>query len=167
MVDGLCAAAEARGIRLLRDKKALGLGERISRFMQRIGAADRVFVVLSDRYLRSPYCMFELLEVWRNARQDAGEFLNRVRIYTLPCAVIATPLQRARYAVFWKEEHDQLAAFVREHGADILGEADFGRFKLMQEFAHRVGDILALVMDIVQPRTFEELEKYGFDDLVS
>lgn len=34
----------------------------------------------------------------------------------------------------------------------------------MQMFAHSVGDVLAAFADIVQPRTFEALQKYGFDD---
>jgi hypothetical protein len=36
------------------------LGERISEFMKRIGRGDRVFVVLSDNYCKSYYCMSEL-----------------------------------------------------------------------------------------------------------
>jgi hypothetical protein len=38
--------------------------------MQRIGRADRVFAVLRDKYLKSPYCMFKLFEVWRNSGAD-------------------------------------------------------------------------------------------------
>ena len=41
IVDQLCAAAEERGINILRDKKVLGLGDRISKFMQRIGRGNR------------------------------------------------------------------------------------------------------------------------------
>ena len=36
---------------------------------------------------------------------------------------------------------------------------------LMQRFFTQVADILGTLADIVQPRTFEELERYGFDDL--
>ena len=46
IVDQLCAAAEQKGITILRDKNVLGLGERISKFMQRIGQGKRVFVTL-------------------------------------------------------------------------------------------------------------------------
>ena len=81
----------------------LGLGESISKFMQRIGRADRVFVVLSDRYLRSPYCMFELFEVWRNCRREEAEFVQRVRAYTLPGTNISRPRDRLQYAIHWKE----------------------------------------------------------------
>lgn len=48
IVDRFYAEAERRRIKILRDKRVLGLGDRISRFMQRIGRADRVFVVLSE-----------------------------------------------------------------------------------------------------------------------
>lgn len=164
-VDRLCAAAERRGITVIRDKKALNLGELIAKFMQRIGRADRVFVVLSDKYLRSPYCMFELFEVWRNCRREEAEFLNRVRAYTLPGTNISRPRERLPYAIHWKEEYEALAASVKQHGPDILGEEDLRQFKLMQEFSGRVSDILALVSDRLQPRSFEELEKHWLGDL--
>ena len=34
----------------------------------------------------------------------------------------------------------------------------------MQDFASKVGDILALFANIVQPRSFDDLKTYGFDD---
>jgi hypothetical protein len=34
----------------------------------------------------------------------------------------------------------------------------------MRNFYTHVADILGTIADIVQPRTFEELERYGFND---
>jgi internalin A len=164
IVDKLCAAAEARDISILRDKKTLGLGDRISKFMQRLGRADRIFVVLSEKYLKSPYCMFELFEVWRNCRQDDQEFLNRIRVYTLPEAMIWTPVDRAKCAAYWKEESDKLEALVKQYGYDVLGEKDHKHYKMMKEFFYHIGDILATVADILQPKNFEEFERYGLQD---
>ena len=62
--------------------------------MRRIGRGDRVFVVLSDKYLRSPYCIFELFEVWRTSRAEDEEFLRRIRVYSLPDAQIRTTLDQ-------------------------------------------------------------------------
>ena len=45
----------------------------------------------------------------------------------------------------------------------VVGERDFREFKLMGDFSRHVSDILAVVNDIVLPRTPEELERYGFD----
>jgi internalin A len=164
IVDKLCAAAEERGISILRDKKVLGLGDRISKFMQRLGRGDRIFVVLSEKYLKSTYCMFELCELWRNSGQNDEEFLNRVRVYTLPDAKIWTPLDRARSAAYWKEEVEKLEALVKKTGYDILGAKDHQHYRMMKEFFYHIGDILATVADIVQPKTFEELERYGLLD---
>ena len=61
IVEDVCLEAKRRGIEIIRDVTGLGLGESISRFMQKIGASDRVIVILSEKYLQSPYCMFELL----------------------------------------------------------------------------------------------------------
>jgi internalin A len=85
-------------------------------------------------------------------------------VYALPDAHAATPLQRARLAAYWKTQHDELAALIKQHGAEILANDDFQRFKDMGTFYRHVPDILAALFDTVQPRSFEELERYGFDD---
>jgi internalin A len=163
IVDRLCAEAEARGQTILWDNAVMKLGDSISAFMRRIGEGDRVFVILSDKYLRSPHCMFELCEIWRTSRQEGPALLERVRVYTLGDADIWRPLSRTRYAAHWKNEHDEMEAFVRENGStSILGERDFAAYRRMGEFYHHVGDILATLAYIVQPRSFEELRKYGF-----
>ena len=61
-VDQLCASREKKGIKIIRDKTAMRYGDRISKFMSRIARGDRIFVVLSDKYLKSAYCMHELLD---------------------------------------------------------------------------------------------------------
>ena len=169
IVDRLLEEAKVRGIRILYDKSALGLGERISKFMKRIGQADRVFVVLSDKYLKSPHCMFELFEIWRNSQQEEDEFLRRIRIYTLPGTKIFSPLDRAKCAIYWKKQREELRSVMDESGLDsleILGKKDFQTYKLMLDFAHHVSDILATMADIVQPQSFEELAQYGLSDIV-
>jgi internalin A len=54
IVDQLCEAAEQRSLVILRDKKVLGLGDSISKFMQRLAGGNRAFVILRDKYFRSP-----------------------------------------------------------------------------------------------------------------
>lgn len=161
LVDQLCEGAEAKGVAILRDKTAVGLGDRLTKFMRSLAAQDRVFVILSRKYLESPYCMFELLEIWRLCKQDDAEFLRKIRCFALPDAEFSSPLQRMQRAVHWNKEFDELDALVKKHGATLLGEEDFRRYKLMQDFAHRVGDILCVVADTLQPRTVDDLLVYG------
>ena len=34
----------------------------------------------------------------------------------------------------------------------------------MEEFAIKISDVLALFTDVVQPKTFDDFLKYGFED---
>jgi len=163
VVEKFCQLAKEKGIGILRDTQDLRLGDQLSPFMRRIGLGDKVFVIISDKYLKSPNCMYELFEIWRNSRQEADEFLRRVRIYSTSCAEIFSVTGRLNYAIHWKNEHDAIKATISKHGANVLGEEDFKAFKRMDEFAGRVGDILAAVANVIHARKFEDLEQYGFD----
>jgi internalin A len=164
IVDKLCDEAEKRGTPILRDKKVLGFGDSIAKFMKDIGKGDRVFVILSDKYLKSPFCMFELFEIWRNSRGEEEEFLKRCRVFTLDDAQIWNLRGRLKYAKYWKAQYDEVDGDIKEAGASILGTKDFVELKLMRDFTNHVGDILAMFANIVQPRSFEDLVKYGFTD---
>ncbi|MDR3514513.1 MAG: COR domain-containing protein [Azospirillaceae bacterium] len=163
-VDQLCDAAQARGQPIIRDKTALRRGDLISKFMTEIGTGDRVFVFLSDKYLKSPFCMTELFGIWRNSRQDEAEFQRRVRVYTVASARIWTLGDRLRYATYWEQQHNKLDAAIRDGRASLLGERDLREFRLMQEFSHHVMAILALIADTVQARDFDDFLRNGFDD---
>ena len=65
-VDELEQAFAARGLRVVRDKKDLGYKGSIEAFEQRIGRGQCVVLVISDKYLRSPHCMYELLKMQEN-----------------------------------------------------------------------------------------------------
>jgi hypothetical protein len=58
-----------------------------------------------------------------------------------------------------------LENIINRYGVEILGEDDIKQFKLMKGFTGRVSDILAMVADRLQPRSFDELEKHWLDDL--
>jgi internalin A len=133
--------------------------------MSQIAQGDVIFVVLSDKYLKSPYCMFELFEIWRVNRQDETEFLKRVRIYILDDAKISTPGGRLRYAGYWRKEYSELKRAMKwAGGVDVVGEADLRLYKLMQEYYNKISDILALFANILQPRSFDYLKSYGFGE---
>jgi internalin A len=163
LVDRLCEEATARGITIIRDKSAVHYGERISRFMDRIGRADRVFIILSDKYLRSAYCMHELFEVWRNCRQDQAEFVARTRVY-VTSARIGTLWERGQYAIHWRKRFDEVNAFVRQHSLLVLSERDIADYRRMMSFVHETANILALIQDVWRPRDFEDFITYGFDE---
>jgi hypothetical protein len=163
-VDELCEAAKSRNVSIVRDKTTLSRGDRISEFMEKIGEGDRVFIFLSSKYLRSPYCMFELFEIWRNNRQDKANFLGHVRFFAIDGAKIGKPEEWLRYTKFWQQERNKLKQAIDRVGWQDAGEEATKRFRNIETFAGKISDVLALFADVVQPRTFEDFLIYGFED---
>jgi internalin A len=159
VVDRLCSEAEARGKRIIRDNTEMKTGDRISIFIDRIGKAavnGRVCIVLSDKYLRSAYCMHELFDVWHNCREDGSAFIDRTRVVVLPCARIATPIDRAQYVIHWQARFKELQKLVRKHGQFVLSDKDNSEFRLMSRFVHETANVLQLVQDTLRPRSFDD-----------
>jgi internalin A len=162
-VNRFCDAAAGKGVAVVRDRTAMHPGERISRFMERIGRGDRVFVFLSDKYLKSTYCMTELFDIWRNCREDDAAFIARTRVYVLPCARIGTLAERTQYVLHWRTKFDETDGLVKAHGPGILADADLTDYRRMGTFVSQTPDMLRLVQDILKPRRFEDFVD-GLDD---
>ena len=62
IVNELDTDLQTRGIMVVRDKRDLGFKGMIRDFMQQIGRGHAVILVISDKYLKSPNCMFELVD---------------------------------------------------------------------------------------------------------
>jgi internalin A len=132
-------------------------GDLISGFMKRIGLADNVIVVLSDKYLRSPYCMTELHSIYQRSVSEKDDFLRRIIPLTLEDAQISKWQDRAEHAKHWKKEFSQMKKQLSD-----LGTADFALYKSMQDWYNHVGDMLAYVNDKLSPHGFDEIVKDDF-----
>ena len=83
VVDRLCETLMKDGWNIIRDSGVLRSGDLISGFMKRIGFADHMIVILSDKYLRSPSCMTELYYIYRRSLGEKDDFLRRIIPLTL------------------------------------------------------------------------------------
>jgi internalin A len=164
VVKRFCDAAAAKGVKLLYDRNTLRPGDRTSVFIERIGRGDRIYIFLSDKYLKSTYCMTELFEVWRNCRQDDAAFIAHTRIFVLPCASIGTLAERTQYVLYWRAKFEETDALVKAHGPGILADADLADYRRMETFVGKTPDMLRLVLDVLNPRAFEDFVEYGLDD---
>ena len=105
LVDKLEKAFLSQGVELQRDVSSMSYGDSISAFMKQMGQGEAIVVVLSDDYLRSEYCLFELLEASRHS-----EFAERV----FPLVMTGTPIIDAadslRYYGHWEAKEQELIA---------------------------------------------------------
>src|ERR1041385_7739077 len=103
VVNQIDRALQERGIKLVRDKRDLGYKGSIREFMERIGRGHCIVVVISDKYLRSPNCMFELVEI-----ADGKQFHDRIFPLVLNDANIYDPLKRIEYVKYWEVKRGEL-----------------------------------------------------------
>src|SRR5690606_26888724 len=66
IVNQIDRSWEERGINIIRNRRDLGYKGSIKEFMERTGQGNCIIVVVSDKYLRSPNCTFELVEIADN-----------------------------------------------------------------------------------------------------
>ena len=96
-------------IRVVRDKKDLGYRESIEKFEERIGQGRCVILVISDGYLRSEHCMYELLCIDENKN-----LRERVLPLVLESAYIYKPIDRINYIKYWGNEKNELDGAIRD-----------------------------------------------------
>jgi hypothetical protein len=120
IVNELDADLQAKGIMVVRDKRDLGFKGMIRDFMQQIGRGHAVIVVISDKYLRSPNCMFELVEIARNK-----DLYERVFPIVLADADIYNPINRIRYIKYWEDKLKELDEAMKSvSSANLQGMRD-------------------------------------------
>lgn len=103
------AELSAKSIHLVRDKADVGFKGMIREFMEKIGQGNLVVLIISDKYLKSKNCMFELLEV-----EKKGEFFSRVFPVILPDADIYDSIGIIKYLKYWDQKIKELNAHVKE-----------------------------------------------------
>ena len=117
VVTELDWAFRNEGILVVQDKRDLQFKGDIRAFMQRIGQGKCVIIVLSDKYLKSENCLFELLEIAKH-----GSFSDRIFPVVLESARIYKALDRIRYVQYWEEQVARLEqAFRTVSAANLHG----------------------------------------------
>jgi formylglycine-generating enzyme required for sulfatase activity len=109
VVNQIDQALQQRDLKIIRDKRDLGYKGSISAFMERIGQGNCVIVVISDKYLRSPNCMFELVEI-----AEGKQFHDRIFPIVLSSAEIYDPVKRLEYVKHWEVKRGELAQAMKE-----------------------------------------------------
>lgn len=158
IADQVCSALKKRGIKVLRDREAVPFRASIGEFMKRMGRGKCVIVVLSKRYLESPNCMFELMEIARH-----GGMRKRVFPLFLPDAKISTGEEKLVYVKYWEKRTRELDAKMKKvMGANLTSiRKELDRCVAIRAgidgILERLGDMNALSLQEHQESSFAGL----------
>jgi internalin A len=158
LVDRLQKALDESGIRVLRDREEVRYKDSIRQFMRRIGQGKCVVVVISEKYLKSDNCMFELLEVLHS-----GAFRERIFPIVLPDANIYDAIETVLYAAYWDDRIHKLEEALKRVGSANMtsSQATLNRWvevrRLFNSIAGTLQDMNALTPEQHEGAGFEEL----------
>ncbi len=165
VVDDLCAVLGQQGIQVRRDRDEMRPGDLISEFMDRLADGDFILLVISDKYLRSEYCMYELFRIYRNCADKSDRFLKKVIPIILPDSKIDSMTDRLQRAIHWTNLEKEQKPLV-EGNLEAVGTEFFRKFKLIGEFARNTSNMLEYLVDKLQPRDFERQAQQGFKEVL-
>lgn len=147
VVDKLYDSLKSDNIEVIRDKMSLEYGGLISEFMKETGQGDLVVVFISDKYVRSPYCMYELFEIARNSRWEKSEFAKRVLPVRVESLKLDDPMVLDEYFEHWEQEKDKWEAFMRKR-MDAVTQAQSTRYHNTKEIQRQFGRLADWLADI-------------------
>lgn len=147
LVNRLYESLKADGFELKRDKMDLQYRGFISDFMRELGRGGLIVVALSDKYLRSPYCMHELNEIFRNSRQERDEFAKRIFPIRVEEIKINDPIDLGSYLTFWNEELKKWNELVKNNPSQ-LGRALFDEYEKIKEIHSNCGELLGYLRNM-------------------
>lgn len=132
------------GITVERDVRDIGPWKSIRDFMKSIRQQDYAVLVISDSYLKSKNCMFEVTEMMKER-----EYADKI----FPAVVehgIYDPLARLEYIKYWKQECDKLETAIKGMDPSTTVElaAELKRYK---SISSSMGEFLDLVSNMNNP----------------
>lgn len=131
-------------ITVKRDIRNIGTWKSIREFMKSIRNQDYVVLIISDYYLKSKNCMFEVTEVMKE--QAYGE---RIFPAVVECGIY-DPLIRAEYISYWQQECDKLEAAIR--GLEPANATELTvELKRYKSIASSIGEFLGMVAERNNP----------------
>lgn len=149
------------GYYVQRDIRETDYKRNIKEFMQTIGDSDYVIPLISDTFLRSHNCMYEILELTRNS-----DYKSRVLQIILQSAKIFNPIDRAKYLEFWSNQCKDLEAILNSNIPDNAKERlkkDFSDFKNIEKTIY---DFTTFLSDEIG-KTLYDLENENFKSILS
>lgn len=159
-VDGFQRRAAKAGLAIRRDEQELGLGDSIAAFAQAMSEGDRIYVMLSAAYLKSPWCIDELTRLWIACGQNREAFREKVMVYLHDPDLIRTQSAIKAHVDDVTAERDALQALVAAGQTDPDG---YKEFSMLNDALRSLHPVLSCIRGHIQPSSIDELLAYGVE----
>ncbi|MFZ1677616.1 MAG: TIR domain-containing protein [Saprospiraceae bacterium] len=139
----LTKTLEQEDIQFILDKRDLAYRQSINNFMVELGKADMVIIILSNKYLKSEYCMFELIQIYRN-----DNLRDRIFPIVLDEVKISSSADRLEFVKFWEGQLENLQKKVKELNSLSYIEGITDDLNLYAEIRNNIARLTGILRDI-------------------
>ncbi|MEZ5038675.1 MAG: COR domain-containing protein [Saprospiraceae bacterium] len=147
MVNKLYDSLIADGFEVLRDNMNIEYGGLISEFMKALGKGDLIVVFVSEKYAKSPYCMFELYEIARNSKWDRTLFSSRILIIPVEPIRFDDPEVLEEYFDYWERQYNKWKKLMEKRLEQSTGST-YTRYENTKAITQKFGDLSDWLIDI-------------------
>lgn len=147
IVQELYESLKADGFNVILDKEDLAYRGMISDFMKEIGQGDFIIVAISDKYLKSAYCMYEMYEIFRNSKLDLANFREKIYPIKIESLNLSSPAVLGEYFDHWEQKEQEWEALIKKRGTRIA-PAQYERYQRIKAIANELGEFLDFLSDI-------------------
>ncbi len=150
---------ENRNYNIIIDKVELEYKDNIKKYMQQIGKGKYIIVIISDKYLKSEYCMYEMLEIKSNLH-----LYDRIFPIVLSDAQIYDEMKRIDYLTFWDEKLNDLKN-KQSNFIDPIGKAQvYHKINQYADIRRGIDEITDMLRDM-NTLSLEQLEDNNWKQL--
>lgn len=146
IADKIDQSLQSRGITIRRDIHEIKFLDSIRKFMEQIGSGDQIIIIISDKYLRSKYCMFELIKIAENKK-----FQDRVIPIILNDAKIFDPAERLEYVEYWAQKAKDLS----DRMTNLSSQANLGGIRNdldnYESYRKYISELTSILIDMYSP----------------
>lgn len=106
-------ALYTKGIRVTRDIRDVQCSQSFKEFMKSIGSHDIVLMLISDQYLKSQACMFEVIETMKES-----DYKEKIR--TIVDDNVCFDLDGITYLEYWEENRQVIEEVIKKHRRETV-----------------------------------------------
>ncbi|MFZ1257001.1 MAG: toll/interleukin-1 receptor domain-containing protein [Saprospiraceae bacterium] len=143
VVDALTIRFKQKQIPFIIDKSHLDYRGSIQDFMLQLGKAEWVIIILSNKYLRSEFCMFELIQIYKNER-----LTDRIYPIVLDEVNISKSTERIELVRYWEDQIEQLQSKLKELHSLSHIEGITEDLNLYTEIRNNIAKLTSILKDI-------------------
>ncbi|MBP1153645.1 MULTISPECIES: toll/interleukin-1 receptor domain-containing protein [unclassified Paenibacillus] len=165
-----------KNVIVTRDIKVTQYKDDLNEFMRTIRKHDMVIAIVSDGYLKSLNCMYEVTELMKDedyqqrlnfivVRDSDSRFYNKENLYDGFKADIYNPLGKAKYLSYWDKKQKKMEEEIKELNirTSMLGDLS-NEMKKMESVLPSLDNFLSHISGKIG-KSFEEMNDENFYEI--